>query len=281
MPTATDQPYWHLTLKCPRCEAKGMISWDRLKANRRLYCRRCERWYRVSSQGKLLPANAPERKMTLSVRSSFSAWIEYHRNSQFGRHSLTDPRFWRQLMTAIIVWLLAVGTAARTTVAVAAVVMMSAAGWLAFRSRAAEAVVPSEPTTLAQRAPTFAKAWACRDFATMTHFTLPQETDQLKNWVIAVKRPAALLDAEAGDLTATAISVVPQSDPHQALVTVRVAGRLPPGEHAAGSSHYQQCEIWSQRDGKWLFSPKETAARLPAAPDDPRNFMPISIRSRH
>jgi hypothetical protein len=283
MSTATEQPYWHLTLKCPHCEAKGMISWDRLKADRRLYCRRCERWYRVSGQGKLLPAAAPEKRVTVSVRSSFSAWIDYHRNARFGRRSVTDPRFWGELIVASVVWLLAARTGMRMAVAAVAVTMF-AVGWLAFRSGPAVAVAPSEPTTLAERAPIFAEAWACSDLATMMHFTLPQEADQLKYWMFAEKRPPALLEVESGEVTATAISVVPQQDPHQAVVMVGVAARSPAGNHAENPSDYQQREIWTERDGQWYFSPKETAAKLlPAAGAsfDPRNFVPVSPLSRH
>jgi uncharacterized protein YbaR (Trm112 family) len=34
-----------LTLSCPRCAAKGSVTWDRL--DRPLRCRGCARWYRV------------------------------------------------------------------------------------------------------------------------------------------------------------------------------------------------------------------------------------------
>lgn len=259
--SSTDKPCCQLTLRCPHCQAQGMVPWNRLKADRRLYCRRCDRWYRLSGKAELLPAAPPtkqlDQQVALAVRNSFSGWSEYERDPRFGRRSFRDPQIWRDAARALVVWLLAVRII--TSVAVVSTVLLLAGslGWLVLRSTPVLAETPREPVTLDQRVPLFAEAWAVNDFATMQQFALPEETGQVGGWVIKQVRPAALMDMEPGAVTAT-FTVARQMDEHRAEVVVRVA---PKSAAPVEAGVCEQRQVWRERDGKWFFSPADSAVK--------------------
>lgn len=255
--TNSDQPYCQMTLQCPHCQAKGMIPWDRLKVDRRFHCRRCQRWYRLSAQAELLPVAAPEDKISLAVRGSFSDWNQYQRKSRYGRRSLGDPQFWREAVQAIVVWLLAVRVVTSVAVVSSVVLLAGSLGWLVLRSTPVLAETPREPVTLDQRVPLFAEAWAVNDFATMQQFALPEETGQVSGWVVKQTRPAALMDMEPGAVTAT-FTLARQMDEHRAEVVVRVA---PKSAAPVEAGVCEQRQVWRERDGKWFFSPAESAVK--------------------
>jgi hypothetical protein len=263
MPAATDTPYWHLSFNCPNCKGKGMIPWNRLTSEHRLYCRGCKHWYGVTGQGKLYPTTAPEKKVKVAVRTSFSAWVEYHRTETFGRYSITDKRFWKELGVAIYSWLSSGSKSARTTLGVTGAVAMLMIGWFAMGPASVEAVAPPAPETIAERAPIFAAAWATRQFSTMMQFTIPDQLEPLKRWSALLRLPSDFQDLEFNDVAAEVVSVTPQKDPHQALVKMRIMPRGAEGAAGDGKNLIEQVEYWREIDGKWFFSAKESEAALP------------------
>jgi hypothetical protein len=247
---ADEQPYWHLRFACPKCQAKGMIPWDRL--DRVVDCRRCSTWYRVGRDAKLAEFK-PQADMQVAVRGSFSEWR---------RHRVLAADWatgWLSrggsLITKVIEWLLMLSWPMRSLIAGGILVAIIASAIMASggREEPTEPAAPL-PTELVDRAPLFTAAWLAHDLPQMLRFTDKSHDRQLRQWSAKTPPPSKAATAKSEERIIQAR--VERREPHKALVDVRIALV----SHAGGGADFVQHQQWVERDGGWYFLPQAPAA---------------------
>jgi hypothetical protein len=250
------QPYWHMQFACPKCQATGMIPWDRL--DRVLGCRRCSTWYRVGHDARLAEIT-PQADMQVAVRGSFTEWRQHRLRA--GDWTNDWARRGGALVARSIEWVLMLSWPMRSLLAggiVAAILTL--AMLLPARPAALASAAAPLPTTLTDRAPLFAEAWLGHDMPQMLRLTEKSHDRQLRQW--SGKTPPPAQAASAGPTERIIQAQIERREPHGAQVAVRIALVT----HSGGGADFVQHQQWVERDGAWYFLPQLP----PAARSRPR-----------
>jgi hypothetical protein len=239
------QPYWHMQFACPKCQAKGMIPWDRL--DRVVGCRRCSTWYRVGRDARLAEIT-PQADMQVAVRGSFTEWRQHRLLAADWANN------WLQrggsLIVKVIEGLLMLSCPMRSLVAggILAAVIVSAIMASGSREEPAAAAAPL-PTELVDRAPLFTEAWLAHDLPQMLRLTEKSHDRQLRQWSAKTPPPSKAATAKLADRIIQAR--IERRELHKALVAIRIALV----SHAGGGADFVQHQQWVERDGAWYFLP--------------------------
>jgi hypothetical protein len=246
------RPYWHLTMACRKCGAKGLVPWDRL--DRVLCCRRCLTRYRVGAGASGLTEIATaDSDLQIAVRGSFTEWRQHrlHPRDWANNWLARGGSIVARLIEAGLMmnWPARLALAGGTAALLLAIVLL-----LARPAPEPPAATVALPSALVERAPLFAAAWLDRDMPQMLRLTDKAQDRQLRQWSGKTPPPLTATVGRAGRKIEAAIE---HRDPHGATVAVRIAMSTRPGP----VGEFVQHQHWVEKDGGWYFLPA-----LPAAP---------------
>jgi hypothetical protein len=263
----TDKPeksVLSLDVACPHCQLRGLISLGRIEPNKRVRCQRCDKWFRIQSQGSVAKTEAPDAAITVAVRRGSSGWTE-HLAPESGRSQRRSAR--PALLTRL-------QRVSRQTWIAAALTVGLLVGGLAYSSAASRhesaPAVAAEPEGLAGRAIAFGRAWACNDVDGMRRFIADRETKALITWLQTAQPETMFDDADPQEIQVEAASINPQGRSGLTVVILNLGLRPASAAPAADPICFPHQHTWKEIDGKWYFAPQETMQVQRAAPSPGR-----------
>jgi hypothetical protein len=243
----TDKALFSVRVGCPHCGLPGIIALDRTAPNNRVRCQRCARWFRISPQGIVTKAEAPDAAITVAVQGS-SGWTE-HLAPESGRRK-RRPRSSRPGGgRAWLGW--------KSCAAVALVAAFFLGAWQMRRGDAEQPglTAAEESEDLAGRVSAFTAAWVSNDTPRVAAMAAPSEQGfPLVNWLSTGVLEPEFEGARANEVKIETLSVTGDKDPQRAVVVVGIE-LLTPGGSGGPRMHRL---AWREIEGKWCFSPIET-----------------------